>query len=48
MKAVLARLSREEKVMLARLPGKEALVIAELHHHFPGAQLVEEEHADGR
>jgi hypothetical protein len=41
-KALLARLPREEKEMLLRLPPKEAMVIIELHLTFPGAHRVEE------
>ena len=39
--ALLARLPREEKEMLLRLPPKEAMVIIELHLNFPDAVRVE-------
>lgn len=42
MKAVLARLPREEKETLMRLPPKEAMVIIEMHHYFPGTYRVED------
>lgn len=38
-KAVLARLPRDEVETLQRLPPREALVILELHHRFPGSRL---------
>lgn len=41
-KALLPRLTREEKEMLLRLPPKEAMVIIELHLAFPEAHRVEE------
>ena len=42
IKEVLARLPREEKETLVRLPVKEAMVILEMHHYFPGTRRVEE------
>jgi hypothetical protein len=39
---MLSRLPREEKETLMRLPFNEAMVIAEMHHYFPGAHRVEE------
>lgn len=42
VKAILARLPREEKEMLLRLPMKETLVILEMHHCFPDSVRVEE------
>lgn len=41
-KAMLARLPREEKEMLLRLPPKEAMVIIEFHHTFPEATRVDD------
>lgn len=41
VRAVLARLGRSEKDMLRRLPPNEAARIVEVHHYFPGAELVD-------
>lgn len=39
---MLSRLDRDEKETLMRLPFHEAMVVAEMHHCFPGAHRVEE------
>lgn len=41
VKAVLARLPREEKETMLRLPPNEAMRLVELHHYFPGAHRVD-------
>lgn len=42
IKALLPTLPRAEKEMLLRLPPNEAMLILELHHRFPGTQLIED------
>lgn len=44
----MSRMSRETAAWAATLPPREAIIVTEIYHHFPTAQVVNDESEEKR